>query len=189
MSPDPDDLQLLRDCLEGKPGPWEALWARHAPAMRRAAAARLGNHADVEEVCQKVLTKLAVESARLLGDFRGDCALQTWLVLLTLGEAVDHQRAERRWHRRILHRAAAPDAVPTPLQTLCVAEDALRLQEALEALPPRDQLLFTLHYWDGLTHAETARILGVSTKSVTSLLQQALGRLRQSLAAGGRKAP
>lgn len=180
--PDSREEDLVSRCLAGKPGAWDDLWRRHGAALRRAAAARLGDGAEAEEACQKLMMKLAGDGARSLKGYRGGCALGTWLVLAALGEAADHARAEARQRQRVLRRAASPGEVPGPLAALCAAEDAGRLRAAMNSLPPRDRLVLTLVFWDGMSHAEAARALRVSPHSITSLREAALERLRRALA-------
>jgi RNA polymerase sigma factor (sigma-70 family) len=52
----------------------------------------------------------------------------------------------------------------------------------LRALAPRDQLLLRLIYQDGLSYADTARLLGVSPHSIAPLLQRARARFRDAAA-------
>jgi RNA polymerase sigma factor (TIGR02999 family) len=80
---------------------------------------------------------------------------------------VDHARARRRQKR-----AGRMDAVPLSEVELAAGErslDLLALDEALERLASRDRRLVQvveLRYFAGMTVAETARVLGVSTGTV-----------------------
>jgi RNA polymerase sigma factor (sigma-70 family) len=57
-----------------------------------------------------------------------------------------------------------------------VDEDAV--QAALRRLPRRQRAVVVLRYFDDLTEAETARLLGISTGTVKSQTSKALAALR-----------
>ena len=179
------EREMLQGCLEGDPKAWEGLWTAFGPAMTRAATSMLRSPAEAEEVCQGVLVKLAADNARALRTFSGRLEpaghLERWLVAVTLRESLDHLRSASRRKRREATAGPDPKEVPSPLQSLCRAEDAERLHQALEALPARDRLLLRLRFWDGASHAETAALLKVSLKSITTLQDRSLARLKQLL--------
>lgn len=173
------DRDLAAACLLGKPGAWDRLWARHGPAMRRAARRAAGGNGPADEACQKALLRLSTDGGRALEAFRFSCRLETWLVTLAIHEALRLRREEAR------HTIPPPgpprEPLPGPLEALSRTEEAGRLREALEALPPRDHLMLTLRFWDGLDQAAIARTLGVAPGSVSVLMRRALDRLRETL--------
>jgi RNA polymerase sigma factor (sigma-70 family) len=74
----------------------------------------------------------------------------------------------------------ADESAEGPLDALArrEREEALRdLLPALERLPPRDRLLLSMRYLDGLDYARIAEALRVGRESVGQLLHRAKGRL------------
>jgi len=61
------------------------------------------------------------------------------------------------------------------------AQAAAALARAVSRLPDRLQLLLSLHYEEGLTYREIARVLEVSEPRICQLHGQALGLLRRAL--------
>jgi RNA polymerase sigma factor (sigma-70 family) len=55
------------------------------------------------------------------------------------------------------------------------------LRAALRALPPRVRAAKALHYLEGYSVAETARVLGVSENTIKTQLRTCLARLRKEL--------
>ncbi|MFG0260281.1 MAG: sigma-70 family RNA polymerase sigma factor [Phycisphaerales bacterium JB041] len=62
-----------------------------------------------------------------------------------------------------------------------LSEDARRMLEAIEALPEQEREVFELVRIQGLTHAEVADLLGVSTKTVQRRLNRGLLLLTEQL--------
>lgn len=81
------------------------------------------------------------------------------------------------WRR--LGRERLTDDVPQPAY-----DDAYRdgvLLDALRRLPPRQRAVVALRYYDDLTEAQTAAILGCSVGTVKSQASAAMARLRTLL--------
>jgi RNA polymerase sigma-70 factor (sigma-E family) len=97
-----------------------------------------------------------------------------------------------RW-RRLARRREQP--LPTgyagpiaPDRTVEIA-DRDYLMQALAALPPRQRAVVVLRYFDDLSEAETAQILGCSVGSVKSQAARALARLRNAPGIADHQAP
>ena len=56
------------------------------------------------------------------------------------------------------------------------------LQAAIEQLPPQQQAVVRLKYWDGLTHDEVGARLGLSAATVCRRLETAREKLHSELA-------
>ncbi|HEV7591174.1 MAG TPA: sigma-70 family RNA polymerase sigma factor [Longimicrobium sp.] len=63
------------------------------------------------------------------------------------------------------------------------AEAALR--RAVERLAARDQVVFRMRFWEGLSVAQIARGLGVPQKGLYRRIERALARMRRDLERGG----
>ena len=84
----------------------------------------------------------------------------------------------RRW-RGELPAAQLPDApVGDDLMAAADLRECLRLE--LVRLPPRQRTVVVLRYFDDLTEAQAAQILGCSVGTVKSQASRALAKLRQS---------
>jgi RNA polymerase sigma-70 factor (sigma-E family) len=64
-----------------------------------------------------------------------------------------------------------------------VAQRDPALWAALGKLPPRQRAVIALRYYEDLTEAETAQLLGISAGTVKSQASKAMARLRELLAA------
>ena len=134
------------------------------PALVRMAFLLCGDDHLAEDLVQNALIK-AVGRWKKIGD-----SPEAWLRRVMVN---DHISGWRK-HRRERLRADVPErAVP--------ADDLhgrLSLAEALTMLAPRQRAVVVLRYYEDLTEAETARVLGVSVGTVKSQHSDALRRLR-----------
>lgn len=169
-----DERALVDRMIARDPAAWDRFVREYGPILVRAAAAVAAR--DAEDLAQKVCGLLLESDARLLRAFRGQSTLSTWLIGIVRNQALMELRRERT---RAALPPRAPAPTPGPLEELLAAETGSRADAALEALAPRDRLLLTLHYRDGLSHARIAVVLGVAPNSVGPLLDRARERLRK----------
>jgi RNA polymerase sigma-70 factor (ECF subfamily) len=185
--PEPE-ADLVRACAEGDRAAWERFVARYGALIsalaRRMLYRRLGraSDADVEEVASEVFVALLKGDRRLLRRYRPEFRVTTYLGVICRTEVGKYLRRAGR-HAAYGGEEVAERADPSlesPLQALArrEREQALRaLLPALERLPPRDRLLLSLRYVDGLDYGRIAAVLRVGRESVGQLLHRAKGRL------------
>ncbi|CAN5296689.1 hypothetical protein BH09PSE2_BH09PSE2_22650 [soil metagenome] len=110
---------------------------------------------------------------------------RSWLFKAGSNILIDMQRSTRRsaardadWTRDTGPADAfSADPAPTPEAILSGRQRLSRVMERVDAMPPRMAQAFRLHRLDGLSYAETARRMGVSSKAVEKHLAAALQRL------------
>lgn len=91
-----------------------------------------------------------------------------------------HESVHDRWQRQV---STADEPAAAGVDTdLAESELDDALGRAIEVLPERCRLVFTMSREQGLSHAEIARMLGLSHKTVESHIWRALTSLRASLA-------
>jgi RNA polymerase sigma-70 factor (sigma-E family) len=91
--------------------------------------------------------------------------------------------SKSRWRRgRVTEQAAEPPAeVPDPAADPAVTiGERSALLKALGALPPRQRAVVLLRYWEDLSDAQAAALLGCSASTVRSQAARALAKLRAS---------
>ena len=180
-----------------------------AEELREAlAAVRAGRHDAYErvvEICQGRLLSFAIS---LLNDYAAAQELTQdafvrayhyldrfddrrpfypWLAKIAFRLAQDRWQRQRR-DRELAQRygAASEDGVAgdDPLRTLIEDEESRRLWKAVEGLPGGERAAVLLFYLQELKIREAARVLGVSSGTVKTLLFRARRHLREALGAG-----
>ena len=105
-------------------------------------------------------------------------SLSTWLQRIAYHEALYHLRKRKQ---QVLLPLDVGDDVPDELPETTTAE---QLDEAIQELPPEDQMLLQLYYFDGRSLKEIAYITNATSDSLTresSRLSSQLHRIRQRL--------
>lgn len=130
------------------------------------------NQADAEDVAQEACVRLAKAITR----FKGEGRFTTWLYALVLNVARDAGRKTRR--------EAAKGQAWLVTEGISqhgrddVAED---LWHAVDRLPDKQKDVVILVYSEGLTHAQTADILGLAEATVSWHLHEARKSLKTML--------
>jgi RNA polymerase sigma factor (sigma-70 family) len=103
---------------------------------------------------------------------------RAWLFGIARNAALDELRRRRR-------DAAAelppPPAEPDPDEAAELAAQRDAVRAALSRLRARDRELIALKYHAGLSNAEIAAVLGVSTSNAGTLLHRAMTKLREAV--------
>ena len=155
-----------------------------------AALAILRNPADAEDVAQEAMLK-ALANIR---QFRAEAKFSTWLIQITVNEALMRRRRERT---RIMegiddHRDEEGEYTPRdfadwreiPSEALERKEVRQKLAEALASLDRKYREVFVLRDMEHFNIQETAEALGISVASVKTRLLRARLMLRDLLAGG-----
>ena len=143
--------------------------AAHGDAVYRLALCRLQSTADAEDVYQDVFLRL----------FRQDCAgwdsahLRAWLLRAAVNRCADVGRFRLR-RGTVPLEALADHSIPTD-------PGASELWEAVSALPPRFRTVVHLHYAEGYSTGEIARILSIPAATVRTRLRRAREKLKHAL--------
>ena len=88
---------------------------------------------------------------------------------------------------RSTQRTDVTDEVPegeadaSQFRELTEQDLSARVDEALKCLPERQRLALTLFHYEGLSHIEIGKIMGVSNEAVESLLGRARRALKTAL--------
>ena len=149
----------------------------HADCFAWAMACCGRDRTEAEDVLQtsylKVLDGRAVFSSR--------SAVKTWLFGVIRRTAAEH----RRWRalRRFRSTSLAERADPSldPATAVGHSESAARLVGAVSTLPARQQQLLHLVFYQDLTIAEAAGVLGISIGTARTHYERGKARLRTLL--------
>jgi RNA polymerase sigma-70 factor (sigma-E family) len=151
-------------------GGLERLLSERGDGLMRAAIALTGSRAEGEDLLQAALERLLRNWAKV-SDPEG------YLRRTLYNLAADSWRRRGRWISRLpLLREQAQQPADQATDTVDLRDALVR---ALGQLPPQQRTVVVLRYWEQLTEAETAEVLGCSTGAVKSAASRGLQRLRE----------
>jgi RNA polymerase sigma-70 factor (sigma-E family) len=156
---------------DGRVAALEEFLARRGGPLLRAAALLGGGPEAGEDLLQAALERMLRHWHRVEGDPEG------YLRRIIYHLAADGWRRQRRWRERLplLH---SPDSSIVPDSSAQV-EQRDELFRLLLQLPPRQRAAVMLRYWEDLSEAEAAQVLGCSPGTVKSAASRGLARLRE----------
>lgn len=130
---------------------------------------------DWEDVTNEVLAQ-AVAKIRS-GEFRGDCAVGTFVYTITARRIVDYIRQKTR----VLRQAPEPESPADPLAAVEIDEEVERLARAVQALKPKYKEVLELYYYRQCSREETARRLRITPAQVSERVNYARKLLKRKL--------
>ena len=183
--------------LQVQGGQHELFYELVRPYERRvyaAALAILRNEQDAEDAAQEAMLKAFAN----IRQFRAEARFSTWLIQITVNEALMRRRRERTVHMEGIdgHHSGSGDDEneyaprdfadwrEIPSEALERKEVRQRLAEALATLDRKYREVFVLRDMEHLNIQETAEALGITVASVKTRLLRARLMLRDLLAAG-----
>lgn len=181
-----DEGVLVSAAKAGDMAAFEELVNRYERKIFRLAQNITQNREDAEDVMQDAFLK----SFQHLGDFQGDSRFYTWLVRITVNEALMKLRKRRPnqvsldeplvTEEDLLPREIE-DWGPSPEQRYAQNEMHGILSGVVGELEPAFRIVFLLRDVEELSTEETAQLLGLSVSAVKSRLLRARLKLRHRL--------
>ena len=120
---------------------------------------------EAEEVLQEVFVKVLENQAH----FRGDAQPSTWLYQITTRHCLNRLRDQGR--RQTLWRERRGD-LWYGAHNRASQEARMLLAQLQETLPPELMTIAVYYHLDGLTHADIAKLMGVSRRTVGNRLEE-----------------
>jgi RNA polymerase sigma factor (sigma-70 family) len=157
----------------------EVFLAERGDHLLRTAVLLAGSREAGEVLLQTALERLFRRRETIRGDPEGDLRRSLYHL------AADSWRQQAAVRRQLrLLRAGAATIVPDPMTAVDVRDSLVRL---LMQLPPRQRAVIVARYWEQLSEAESAEILGCSIGTVKSATARGLRKLRDLSGSPGRQ--
>lgn len=141
-----------------------------------AAFCYLKNTSDADDVAQEVFLKLYTSG----NSFESEEHIKAWLLRCAVNKSADLLRSH--WYRYSLPLESAMNKEYRD----SYSEDDDMLLKMLGKLKPKIRIALYMHYYEGYSVEELAKILGISASSVRSRLMRGRKQLRELLTDEGR---
>ena len=145
----------------------ERLANTYADAILRLSYTYLKNTHDAQDICQTVFLKL-IERRPAFASSEHEKA---WIIRTTINACKDHLKSH--WRKTTVPIEAAQH-VPAP------AAEPGSILASVNLLPPKYRAVIYLHYYEGYTLREIARLLGVTVPTVKMRLKRGRDALRNT---------
>ena len=180
------DRFLVGRLLRGDEAAFAEFFEASFAPLFRFALPRVDGDADAAEDCVQTTLCRAV---RGLGTYRGEAALLTWLTTICRREIATHFEQRKRvppmmeLTEDIPEVRAALDSLSEPESAMRRKETARLVQVVLDRLPSRYGDALEWKYIEGLSVAEIAERLSLTTKAAESMLTRARDAFRDGFTA------
>jgi len=168
------DLELIEDFRQGRVEGFNQLVRRYQEKVYWVARRVVGSHEDADDVVQDVF--LRVHNG--LKDFRSESGFYTWIYRITVNVSLNAIRTKRV--REFLRLDDAEQLEHEDRADTRILEDEYKvlLQRAIERLPAKQKLVFTMRYFDEIPYEEMATLLKKSVGGLKANYFHALKKIQ-----------
>ena len=134
------------------------------------------NHDDADDVLQNTFIKVF----RHLQSFKGESKLFSWIYRIATNEALSflNQKAKRNgWTPELIQKKNIDNLVADSYFN--GDEVQLKLQQAIVTLPPKQQLIFKMKYFNDLKYDEISEILGTTVGGLKASYHHAVKKIEE----------
>ena len=176
------EAEAIERAKQGDAEAFEALYNLHKRRVYSLCLRMTANTAEAEDLTQEAFLQLF----RKIGTFRGESAFSTWLHRMAVNVVLMHLRKKGLPVVSLEETTEGEDDTPkkdfgAEDVNLAGSIDRLRLQNAVDRLPPGYRAIFVLHDVEGYEHNEIATLVGCSIGNSKSQLHKARMKLREFL--------
>jgi RNA polymerase sigma-70 factor (ECF subfamily) len=144
------------------------------------------NEDDADDITQEVF----IQVYQSVSSFKGESKFSTWLYRVTLSKALDYEKKKKRKKRFGFvqglfgadgEKQAYAIEFNHPGVQMEKKEKAGELFNALNKIPDKQRIAFTLHKLEGQSYQEIAEIMNTTLYAVESLMGRAKTNLKKEL--------
>jgi len=174
------DEHLIRRIAGRDQAAFTLLLSRHIDPVHSYLYRMTGSRTDAEDLTQETFLKVWQKASSYQP---GRVKVTTWLHSIAHNNFIDGYRRRREPAADLTD--GLPDETADPLQETNASEQQQRLEAAIGGLPDNQRSALLLCQVRGFSNAETAGILGISTRALESLIARARRSLRATLLDNG----
>jgi len=170
-----DESTLVIQSQNGDQVAFETLVREHQRMIDSLCYRMTGSLDDAKDLTQETF----IQAHRHLASFRAKARFSSWLYRIAMNQCLNWQKnrlRQQRLQKQWSEQSAAIEQSGAAVQDLSEA-----IQSALLRLAPKQRAAVVLTVYDGLNHAEAAKILGCSETTVSWRLFAARTKLRRLL--------
>ncbi len=178
-----DDRMLVLDFQTGngsRDPAFAEIHRRYSNLARHICYRILANPSDAEDATQETMIRVL----QGLGRFNGRYQLQPWVARIATNVSLDVLRARSRRpqsvDRELIELDGEPDDAAEPSVLVEQLLERERVQQVLAELPDHHRVALVLREYEGRSHEEIGRALGVTPSQAKALIHRAKGSFRRA---------
>lgn len=172
------------DARSTKDAAFTVLLERYQKQIYRAARKMVhGDHDEADEIAQETFVK----AYSALQNFRGESKLYTWLYRIMMNGVIQKSRKNKvRQFIGLDHVQELAEEGAEPDLPLLKSETTALIEAAIETLPPKQQRVFMMRFYDELPYEDIASIVGTSVGGLKANYFHAVRKIGEYLQASGK---
>jgi RNA polymerase sigma-70 factor, ECF subfamily len=183
-----DEAQLIKGIQQCDRKSFQILVETYQRMVVNTCLGIVHNQADAEDLAQDVF----LEIFRTAENFRGDSKISTWLYRIATNRSLNLIRNNKRKRffqsieetftgGRNRTREISENRGDQPDQNIVDQQRSDLLHRAIDRLPEKQRIAFTLNKYEELSYQQIAEIMEMSLASVESLIHRAKKNLQEQL--------
>jgi RNA polymerase sigma-70 factor (ECF subfamily) len=139
--------------------------------------AHISRWVDIREDIEDLLQVVWVKAWKGLDNFRGESRLSTWLFTIATREAYNYHRSKKPLR---MVDASSEEVFSNSSSSNPDAANIMKmLQEAIDTLPPKQQQVFMMRYFEDMTYEMMAESTGTSVGALKASYHHAVKKIEQ----------
>lgn len=177
-----DTSAWLKQLQNGDLKTFDLVYKHYSERLYGFAFSILKNHDDAKEIVQETFLKLWNKRS----DLRSDKSLKAYLFTISYNISIDIFRKRLKDEKYVDYLKTHQEGLEPETENMAQFNELnSEVQQAISALPEQRRLIFQLSREEGLSHAEIAKKLGITYKTVENQINLALKSIRKKLQSGG----
>ena len=183
-----DESELIKGIQQGDRKAFQILVNSYQRMVVNTCLGIVHSQEDAEDLAQDVF----VEIFRTADNFRGDAKLSTWLYRIATNRSLNHIRNKKRkgffqsleetfTGGRNRTSEISENRSDQPDQNITDQQRSDLLHRAIDQLPEKQRVAFTLNKYEELPYQQIAEVMEISLASVESLIHRAKKNLQEQL--------
>ncbi len=136
----------------------------------------VGGHEDANDVVQNTFVKVF----RSIQKFKGQSALYTWLYRIATNEAISFMNKRKRKQTSSISDEEAGLENQLKADPYFDGDEVqIKLKQAIQSLPEKQQLVFNLRYYEEMSYKEISQVVGTSVGGLKASYHHAAKKIEQ----------
>lgn len=156
---------------------FQQIFRQHYPSACRAIRRFIKENSTVEDLAQDVFVRFWERRHQI--DIK--TSIGAYIHRMAINEALTFLRKQKRFQQDNIDDFSFSDKASSSIQVMEGEELKVKIQRAIDSLPPKCRTVFLLSRHEELSYKEIAAKLGISIKTVENQMGKALRVMREHL--------